>query len=63
MKLNECNSPHELNKKRNITCLLDAEKKAFDKSHSLFIIKNSQQTQNKRKIPQSLKGQLPETHS
>ena len=30
-------------------------KKAFDKIHSLFKIKNSQQTQNKRKIPLSVK--------
>ena len=35
--------------------LINAEK-AFDKIHQLFVIKNMQQTKNRRKVPQHNKG-------
>lgn len=44
-------------------CLVAAEKKSFDRTHGLFMMTNSQQTQNKREIPQSVKTHLPATQS
>ena len=46
-----------MKEKKYIIVLIDAKKKAFDKNqHSFMIDKNTQQTRNRKKLPQRNKS-------
>jgi hypothetical protein len=58
MQTNKCHTAHKQNKGQNhIFISIDAEK-AFNKIHHPFMIKNPEETRNKRNIPEHNKDYI-----